>query len=893
MHEDRLEADLRAALHREMALARLGVAAPQIRAGIAARERSRRWARAATGIAAALAVILVLPLLPPLAQRTLAPDQPTETAVTVRIEAAGDLVVEKVPFAGPPVEIARLPRAAELLRPTVDPARLQPGTMGTAIAFHPDGYLAVAVSAADSQGSPVAVLVWNLARSNDEPTRIDATADIVGSPLIGWTPDGRLVVADGNAVSKLDVLDARTGRVVSVTLPDHTVVADVRWAGGSVAVGSIASTPDGEVVVTILDRTNFRSTIATADLPRSGGAATLTEGLPRAVWSVTGLDRPWGVKAGVVGALGNSSGFSTAGVRVDGQAAHDFGPPDAQTWAVFGPREQLVGRPAWDATVTGIWLLQGTGRRLDLVHLDGPGLAATRATLPWDGTTGSDRNAIAGLGSDGRGLIVRQATGDLFVDGVSGRVAELSAGARFVGWAHAATTTTPEERPFCASVENTDLAGSRIAGPGEPFVEGLAAGMGGAADASPRPAADASGLPAAHAAVGAGLRLLLPDGACASVVAAEAVPVNDPAATPLKIDSSAVTPGGPGGELGLAEPPQGRWIVRVRLAVAGGTGSSVASLLYRVDVAAGAPSPSGGASPGGRLVFDAPPTWPLPGSAAGPGLVVPVWTVQHGGADAPADGVSTFGDPASPALRAGPVVASVACTGEGSILVAATTAASPGPAASPAADRWTRVVCAGVPRDAEPVSVNLPDARGGETVLFVDRRPTRADDLLGYSVVVGQPIDVACDAPTPALVARIGLRSSPDGSSQTGILGAYKLQAGSLATQPGELAGVAALPALTGSPGGLDGPWSLALPAGLCATGWSVQLADAGTTELSSNSSSWTSDNPVEGQMLVTLQDVGEWVVSVTLTLPGPDGVTGSATLLWHVRVLGPATPAP
>jgi len=45
--------------------------------------------------------------------------------------------------------------------------------------------------------------------------------------------------------------------------------------------------------------------------------------------------------------------------------------------------------------------------------------------------------------------------------------------------------------------------------------------------------------------------------------------------------------------------------------------------------------------------------------------------------------------------------------------------------------------------------------------------------------------------------------------------------------------------------------------------------------------------------MLVTLQDVGEWVVSVTLTLPGPDGVTGSATVLWHVRVLERATPAP
>ncbi len=121
--------------------------------------------------------------------------------------------------------MARLPRAAEWLRPTVDPARLQPGAPGTAIAFHPDGYLAVAVSAADLEGSPVAVLVWDLARPADEPTRIDAAADSSGPPMIGWTPDGRLVVASAPAYSPLDVLEARTKHLVSVTLPDQTFIA--------------------------------------------------------------------------------------------------------------------------------------------------------------------------------------------------------------------------------------------------------------------------------------------------------------------------------------------------------------------------------------------------------------------------------------------------------------------------------------------------------------------------------------------------------------------------------------------------------------------------------------------------------------------------------------------
>lgn len=91
----------------------------------------------------------------------------------------------------------------------------------------------------------------------------------------------------------------------------------------------------------------------------------------------------------------------------------------------------------------------------------------------------------------------------------------------------------------------------------------------------------------------------------------------------------------------------------------------------------------------------------------------------------------------------------------------------------------------------------------------------------------------------------------------------------------------------------MDGPWSLALPAGLCATGWSVQQAEAGATEFASSMSGQTSDNPAVGQMSLSQQDLGVWVVSVTLTLPGPDRVTGSATLLWHVRVLERATPAP
>lgn len=339
---------------------------------------------------------------------------------------------------------------------------------------------------------------------------------------------------------------------------------------------------------------------------------------------------------------------------------------------------------------------------------------------------------------------------------------------------------------------------------------------------------------------------------------------------------------------GLAEPSPGKWIVRVRLALLGGTGASVASFLFRVDVATSGPAPSAGASPGGRLVFDPPPTGSLPGS------VVPTWTVQGGGADAPADDASTFSDPASPPLRPGPVVASVACTGEGSILVAATTAADPGSPAAPSVDRWTRVTCAGLPRDATPVSVDLPDARGGETVLLVERRPTRTDDLLGYSVVVGQPVDVACDTPTPDLVARIGLRSSPDAKPEAGALVAYQLPAGSRAMAAGELAATASLPEVILALGtGIDGSGSLALPARLCATGWSVRQAEAGATQLASGSYSQYSDNPMVGRMGLWVQDPGDWVISITLTLPGPGDVTGSATLLWHLRVLERATPAP
>ena len=883
MHEDRLEADLRAALHREMAMARVGESAPRIRARIAARERSRRWTRAALGIAAVLAIALSVPVVAPVAQRALAPDQPTDTAVTVRLETGGDLVVEKVSFDGSAVVVARLPRAADWLRPTVDPARLQPGTKGTVMAFHPDGYLAVAVAAAEQIGSPVAVLVWNLTRPADEPARVDTTTASGGSPVIGWTADARLVVAADIIRSRFDVLEARTGRVVDVTLPEDTS-AILHWFGGSTAGAGITSTPDGQVVVITPIPAMFSSGIATAGLPRDGGAATLTEGLPAAVWSVTGLDAPWGVRAGYVGALGSSNGLSTAGVQVLGLGRNSVvdDPQDAQTWAILGPGEQLVGQPAWDAQATGAWFLQGTGRRLDLVHLDGPGLASTRAALPWDGTTGSDRNAIAGVARDGRGLIVRQAGADLFVDGATGRWVKLAAGARFVGWADATTTATPEERPICSPVDNADLAGTRISGPAQPFVEGLPAGMGGAAFASPRPAADALGLPAAQTFAGAGLRLLLPDGACAFGVTAEAVPVDDPGAKPLRIDSPAVAPGGPGGLRGLAEPPPGRWIVRAWIRVAGGTGSSVASLLFRVDVAAGAPSPSPGESPGAPLVLDGPPTGSLPGS------VVLFWTVQHGGADAPADGVSTFGDPASPPLRAGPVEASVACTGDGSILVAATTGGT-----APPAERWTRVTCSGLPRDVEPASIDLPDAAGGETVLRIERRPTRADDLLGYSVVVGQPIDVACDTPTAELAMGIGLRASPDATPRPGMLVAYEMPAGSRGIAASDLAAAASLPVVVIPQGVNIGGPSLALPAGLCATGWTMEQAEVGATLFPSGGPSFTGDNPAVGEVGLATGDPGDWVISVTVSLPGSGDVTASATFLWHVRVSEDATLAP
>ncbi len=881
MHEDRLEAELRTALHREMAMTRVGVTAPHVRTRIAARERNRRWTRAALGIAAVLAIAVAVPVVAPLAQRALAPDQPADTAVTVRLEAGGDLVVEKVSVDGTAVVMARLPRVADRLRPTVDPARLQPGAKGTLMAFHPDGYLAVAVSAADEEKSPVAVLVWNLARPADQPVRIDATADSMGQPMIGWTPDGRLVVASAAGYSRLDVLDARTKGQVRVTLPDQVFVAVGDYYGSP--SGLITSTPDNRVVVMKHDPAMFRSTVATAELPRDGGAATLTDGLPAAVWAVRGVEPTWGVKAGVIGSAYDTDGWSTTGVRVEGRDQGSSTIPDAQTWTLFGPGEQLVGRPAWDATLRGIWLLQATGRRLDLVHLDGPGLASARATLPWDGTTGLDPNAIAGVAADGRGLAVRGAAGDLLVDGASGHWAELASGARFVGWSRAATPATPAEQPFCAPSEEEDLSTTQIAGFGEAFVDGLAAGTG--SEPSPRPAADASSLAAAHTFVGGGLRLRLPDGACASFVSAEAVPVDGPGATPVSFDPASVAPGGPGGLLGMTEPPAGSWIVRLRLAVDGGPGLNARVLLFRVDVAAGAPSPDPGESPGARLVSGQPMAGSLPGS------VVPRWTVAHGGADAPAEGAATFGDPTSPPLRAGPVVASVACTGEGAILIAAATAAESGPLATPAADRWVSVECAD-PRAATPATVNLPDARGGETVLLVERRPTRADDLLGYSVVVGQPIDAACDTPIPDLVAGIGLRASPDATPQAGVLVAYELPAGSRAMAAGELAAAASGPLITGPRGALDGPWSLALPAGLCTTGWSMRLAEAGATELPTDSSSLGSGVQV-GSVPLSLDDPGDWVISVTLTLPGPDDVIGSTTLLWHVQVVEDATPAP
>ncbi len=572
-------------------------------------------------------------------------------------------------------------------------------------------------------------------------------------------------------------------------------------------------------------------------------------------------------------------------MTVEGPAQGSNYASDAQTWALLGPGEQLVGQPAWDATVTGIWLLQGTGRRLDLVHLDGPGLASVRATLPWDGTTGPDRNAIAGVASDGRGLIVRGTAGDLLVDGDSGRWAELPAGARFVGWSRAATTATPEKRPFCAPSENEDLSTTQIAGLGEPFVGGLAGGTG--IEPSPRPAADASGLAAAHTSVGGGLRLLLPDGACASFVSAEAVPVDDPGATPVAFDPTSDDARGAGGGARDGRAARGP-----------------------VDRPAAARD---GWRPGAER-----PRAPLPRRRGGAGPVAVPRSIARGqaGLRRAAHGfASGLGGPhldgpgrRSRRARRRRLDLQRSC--------------QPAPASRPrrrvrrlhrrridpgrghdrsgsrlpgtaAADRWTRVTCAGLPRDATPVSVDLPDARAARpcSSSSVDRRaPTTSSATRSCSV--SRSTSPATRRPPPwspgsAFARRRMRRRRPASSSRTSCRPARGRWRPASSRPPARCRpSPARWERSTGR-----GRWpcrpACARPGGPCSR-------PRPELRRSRRTAAAVQRQPdAVGRMPLSLSDPGDWVISVTLTLPGPDGVDGSATLLWHVRVLERATPAP
>ncbi len=888
----RVEAALADALRVEVATLHLSITGADVRARVAARERERRYGwMLLAGLAAVLIVAIGVTAVPLVIDRIIGPAASPAAraeAVAVRFDDLGGgpraLVVEAVSMSGPPRLIARVPDALASLGAGIDPAHVALGSASASAAYDPEGYLALGVMPSGAGTATGIVLVYDLAHPDRAPIRVQgAESGPLGRGVdMSWGPAARLFVAPSWLV------EARTAEVRSLDLGTATYPAtrlgeDVTWSA------------DGRLIVVRSDPSQFTVTPGQLDVAGGGGSAAFVPGQPAALFSTTGLARRNALNGRSATIVSDASGLQVQGVGTYMQLTANS---DEVAWWIIGPDEQVVGRPAWDAAGLGMWALISVDRRLDLLHLDGPGRGSRPGSVPWDGDSAAA--AIAGVGADGRTLALHDGSSDLLVDGSTGAYRTLPDGDRFAGWAQAASIPVVSAQPAaCDGQSRTMTAAVLSAYPdGAPRAGLIAPGSGW------RPA-DVGAMPAANATTSAGLRLTLPAAGCAAWVTTDAVQVGDPSASPLALAGAETGMGE--GVHAIAAPPAGDWIVRVRLVPAAAgpmaspspapveipssgdlatppaseppTGEAV-TLLFHVTVAGPGPSPFPGPSAplASQLILGGAPD---PSDLLGHTIVVP-WMARAGSATAPADSVFHFGDQSSPPLRPGAVMAAVACTGRGSLRMAAAQASAAGGAPPIAADRWVSVACADGPVARTSSLVDLPPAVGGETLLVVERQPVDPREQLAYAVLVGQPTAVACIGPTIDMVRQIGLVSAPGQTPTPGVIDAATLPAGTFDGKPAPGSIAAAQPPLAGPQGvggSEDSTWRLVLPDGLCESEYSVARVG------SSSSSSSGADRPQVGTVGIGPLEAGDQVVRIEVTLVDPDRRGWPASFFFHINV--------
>jgi hypothetical protein len=560
----------------------VGVAAPQVRGRIAARDRNRRTTRLILLAAALLAALVAVPVVGALIrERPVTPPGLAEPATVAALDpATGDLVVSSAWPDGRIEEQARYPGALDLVREATDDPAAGDGPVATSLhhlavaTMGPDGRLAVGFPSGN------AVVLPGPGRGGGFVHRSGGTTNTAQSWL-GWARDGRLVVVEDRTVWRID---PATGEETAAVLPDR-VIPDLAVANGGVA--RLPWTDSGAVVALRSDPATFQVEVGTVDVLADRPA--FSPGLPAAVVAASGLEP---IRAADGSIPAGDCGDWADGCAIVGPESRGNG-DEIATWYVA---------PATDHVADVARLPGGTGLVITVVSdigggrvlvADAPGSWRDTAVFHvagWAFDPGFGAGSyLVGAGPGGQSVAL-QTRDALFVgDLETGATATLPAGTAFVGWPSApevATDALPT-LPACVAATPDDAATAALwsAGGISPASDGQRPIVGDRADADPWRLGEVAAMPAVEVEAGGQLQLALPSGPCSQAVIAEAYRIEpQPDALPIQLAERPAGGSVVGGLLDIGAPAtEGDWAIRVKLWLVGADREAI--LLYHVRTA--------------------------------------------------------------------------------------------------------------------------------------------------------------------------------------------------------------------------------------------------------------------------------------------------------------------
>lgn len=442
MPDDTLELHLRRALREGADRAPSTLTVADLEAGLARRRRDRTGRRiAAIAVAAAaVAVVSIVALgngwlrLPSVAApRPPVPVASADPAVVGPGREAwqgepGDLIV-----IDPIVDSTSGAQAFEVWRAPVG-GELQSiarfsGVIGSDVSpnvasrVSPDGYLAVGLADRDDL-EHVGVAVYDLL----DPSRDPIIVTGLGTNGVAWSPDGRLALIDGDAVT---VLDPATGIRATVDVPAEVFVVPAMsssqyvWAadGSGLLAWRQTGETTGEPGILWLDGAFYAD-----DAP--------------ALFAPLGIDRGADAEGRQIGRACQTF-FDATGREADCEVGLDVD-GRALGWVDL-PDDAEVKGLAWDRGYQGAWVLvqrwtsaaeAADPVSIELLHIDPAGTIRTVQTLIPDDPTAWDP-ALLAVSSDDRRVALRlRSDSKVVIDTVTGDWEQVGGGwDQVAGWA--------------------------------------------------------------------------------------------------------------------------------------------------------------------------------------------------------------------------------------------------------------------------------------------------------------------------------------------------------------------------------------------------------------------------------------------------------------------------